>query len=199
MKIIYAVMFILFDFVKYFQHTILRAHWRSKDVFIARKASFTIDSFGEVNIAHGVYIADGVLIVATTENTSVKTAQLDIGENTVLNEYSNIRASGGRIVIGANTMIAQGVSIIATNHKINTDKLMIREQWDLTKSNVRIGDNVWIGANCVILPGVNISSGAVIAAGAVVNKDIGINEIWGGVPARLISIRKTASQDNDKA
>lgn len=196
MRILYLFFFIIVDLFKYFQHTARRAYWRDIGVFVGSTASFTIDSFGEINLAPGVFVANGVLIVATTENTSVKVAKLDVGENTVINDYSNIRASGGHIAIGANTMIAQGVSIIATNHKINTDRLMMEEQWDITKSKIRIGDNVWIGANSIILPGVNIANGAVIAAGAVVNKDVGINEIWGGVPARLISIRNIAIKDN---
>jgi acetyltransferase-like isoleucine patch superfamily enzyme len=37
---------------------------------------------------------------------------------------------------------------------------------------------------------VTVGIGAIIAAGAVVNIDVPDFEVWGGVPARKISIRK---------
>lgn len=40
------------------------------------------------------------------------------------------------------------------------------------------------------MPGVHIGRGAVIAAGAVVSKDVPELEIWGGVPAHKIGMRK---------
>jgi acetyltransferase-like isoleucine patch superfamily enzyme len=57
------------------------------------------------------------------------------------------------------------------------------------KKEIIVGEDVWIGANSVILKGVNIGSGSVIAAGAIVTKSIPSNEIWGGVPAKLIRVR----------
>ena len=51
---------------------------------------------------------------------------------------------------------------------------------------IKIGNDVWIGAHATILAGVTIGNGAVIAAGAVVTKDVPINTIVGGVPARFI-------------
>lgn len=55
-------------------------------------------------------------------------------------------------------------------------------------SRIKIGNNVTIGATAVIMSGVNIADGAIISAGAVVLKDskIGVNEVWGGVPAKRI-------------
>jgi acetyltransferase-like isoleucine patch superfamily enzyme len=57
---------------------------------------------------------------------------------------------------------------------------------------VTLGDEVTIGTRALILPGVVIGDRATVAAGAVVAKGttIGPDEIWGGVPARLI--KKTA-------
>lgn len=59
-----------------------------------------------------------------------------------------------------------------------------------SKGKTIIGNHVWIGANAVILQGVKIGNNSVIAAGAVVNKNVSDYEIWGGVPAKLISLRK---------
>jgi acetyltransferase-like isoleucine patch superfamily enzyme len=188
-KIIYILLLFFRDIYRYLQHINLRASWRAKGIFIAKNATISIDTYGEVNLGKGVVISDGALIVATTEKAKNKVAKLSVGENSVINEYANIRASGGEIYIGSNTMIAQGVSIIATNHNIHTNMLMIEDIWDQSKSDVFVGNNVWLGAHSVLLPGVKIWDGAVVAAGAVVNKDIGENEIWGGVPARYINTR----------
>jgi acetyltransferase-like isoleucine patch superfamily enzyme len=188
-KIIYILLLFFRDIYRYLQHINLRASWRAKGIFIAKNATISIDTYGEVNLGKGVVISDGALIVATTEKAKNKVAKLSVGENSVINEYANIRASGGEIYIGSNTMIAQGVSIIATNHNIHTNMLMIEDIWDQSKSDVFVGNNVWLGAHSVLLPGVKIGDGAVVAAGAVVNKDIGENEIWGGVPARYINTR----------
>ena len=50
-------------------------------------------------------------------------------------------------------------------------------------------ENVWIGSNCTILKGVSIGKGAVIGAGSVLNKSVPPNEVWAGVPAKLIRKR----------
>jgi len=51
-------------------------------------------------------------------------------------------------------------------------------------------DDAWIGANVTILKNVHIGRGAIVAAGAVVTKDVGMNEIVAGVPARVFESRK---------
>ena len=42
----------------------------------------------------------------------------------------------------------------------------------------------------MILSGVNIADGAIIAAGSVVREDVDRNTIVGGIPARIIGMRK---------
>ena len=47
-----------------------------------------------------------------------------------------------------------------------------------------------MGSGVTILKGVHVSDHSVIAAGAVVTKDVEPEySIWGGVPARMISMR----------
>jgi chloramphenicol O-acetyltransferase type B len=59
---------------------------------------------------------------------------------------------------------------------------------------VRVGHDVWIGARAIILGGVTIGDGAVVAAQAVVTKDVPPYAIVGGIPARVIKTRFSASK-----
>ncbi|CDG83855.1 acyltransferase [Janthinobacterium agaricidamnosum] len=86
--------------------------------------------------------------------------------------------------IGSNTIIGHDAVIFA--HVIEGQRLELK--------SVHIGDNVTIGATAVVMAGVTIGNGAIVSVGAVVTKDsrIGADEIWGGIPARLLK-RKGAS------
>jgi len=93
-----------------------------------------------------------------------------------------------KITIGNDCLIASGSRFIDHNHGVSLNALM-RVQ-DCPNDVITIGNDVWIGVNAVVLKGVTIGNGAIIAAGAVLNKSVGPNEIWGGVPARKIGDRK---------
>jgi serine acetyltransferase len=56
-----------------------------------------------------------------------------------------------------------------------------------------IGHDTWIGHGATLLAGVKVGNGAVIGAGAVVSRDVEPYTIVGGVPARLIRERFSAS------
>jgi acetyltransferase-like isoleucine patch superfamily enzyme len=53
-------------------------------------------------------------------------------------------------------------------------------------SPITIKEGVWIASKATILKGVIIEKGAVIAASAVVTKNVGPNELWGGIPAKYM-------------
>ena len=55
---------------------------------------------------------------------------------------------------------------------------------------IRIGNDVWIGAHAVVLAGVTIGEGAVVGAGAVLKDNVPPYTIVGGVPAKVIGMRK---------
>ncbi|MEP7108274.1 MAG: acyltransferase [Ferruginibacter sp.] len=89
-----------------------------------------------------------------------------------------------KIEIGAGAAIAKNVTIRDNNgHDLKKDDGSF-----IFEKQVIIGKHVWIGMNATILPGVTIGDGSVIAAGSVVTKDIPPNQLWGGVPARLIRV-----------
>jgi acetyltransferase-like isoleucine patch superfamily enzyme len=84
-------------------------------------------------------------------------------------------------------LIANQVTIAASNHGIKLGKPMIDQEW--RRGDVLIEDDVWIGAGVVVLPGAIIRRGAVIGAGAVVRGEVPANTIYGGIPARQIGKR----------
>lgn len=67
------------------------------------------------------------------------------------------------------------------------------ENENLSHNKIKIGNNVTIGTMAVVFSGVTIEDDAIVAAGAIVQKGTHIKrgEIWGGVPAKLISKRET--------
>jgi acetyltransferase-like isoleucine patch superfamily enzyme len=94
----------------------------------------------------------------------------------------------GRLEIGAGTMLAPGCFI--TDHNHGTEPGSPIWQQPCMPGPVRIGAGAWLGARVVLLPGVAIGDGAVVAAGAVVTRDVAADTIVGGVPARLLRMRK---------
>jgi len=113
---------------------------------------------------------------------------IKIGKGTTVNGYANFRFSNGNITIGENCLIARNSTIITQSYDINIAKEISSN--NMYVRDVKIGDNVWIGGNTVIMPGVTIGDNSVVGAGSIVTKDIGDFEIWAGVPAKLIKIRK---------
>lgn len=114
--------------------------------------------------------------------------KLEIGENVGIaaNAFIAVR---GNVKIGSNTIFGPGVSIHAENHKFSDLEKPIRLQ-GATRNGITIGEDCWIGSKVVILDGVNIGNHVIVAAGAVVNKDIPDYSIVGGVPAKVIKMRK---------
>ena len=93
-----------------------------------------------------------------------------------------------KVTIGNDCLIASGCKFIDHNHGVALSELMRLQS--CPSDEIFIGNNVWLGVNAVILKGVTIGDGAIIAAGAVLNKSVGANEIWGGIPAKKIGERK---------
>lgn len=89
------------------------------------------------------------------------------------------------IEIGAESVIGEGAWLTAHS----------AERGYLHTDRIKIGRRVTVGINAVVLPGVEIGDGALIGAGAVLTKStkVGPNEIWGGVPATKVGMRRLTS------
>lgn len=76
---------------------------------------------------------------------------------------------------------------------LNAQKI---KNYNYSKGDLHIENDVWIGAFSIIFSGVRLGNGSVVAAGSVVTKDIEPYTIVGGNPAKLIKKRFTSKQIN---
>lgn len=112
---------------------------------------------------------------------------IKIGKNCLINTGTVIMGAGG-VEIGDDTMIASKCILVASNHIFADRATLIREQGN-RHEGIIIGRDVWVAANCCITDGVTIGDGAVIGAGSVVTKDIPPYAIALGVPAKIVGQR----------
>lgn len=115
--------------------------------------------------------------------------EIQIGRNFFVGKGTLIQAtSGSSIVIGDDVMVANTVTIVASNHVIDDTTTPMNRQGE-RGIGIRIGSDVWIGANVVLTDGIKIGDGAVVAAGAVVTRDVPAHAIFAGVPSKQIGSR----------
>jgi len=95
----------------------------------------------------------------------------------------------GKVIIGNNIIFGPDVKIFSENHNFSDTNTSINLQGE-TRKGVTIEDGVWIGTGATILDAVTIGKNSIVAAGSVVNTDINPNTIVGGIPAKIISVRK---------
>jgi acetyltransferase-like isoleucine patch superfamily enzyme len=142
---------------------------------------FSTEYGGSIKVGKNCEFLYGVLLLTYGGN-------ITIGENCSINPYT-VLYGHGNLTIGNNVLIAGHCLVIPANHKFDDVNKPISKQGE-TRKGIVIEDDVWIGSGCRILDGVNIGTGAIVAAGAVVNKDVPPFTIVGGVPAKIIKLRK---------
>ncbi len=127
-----------------------------RNLYIFRDVYFETQEHGEIHIGDDVVISRGVHLVAF--------ARIDIGNGSMIGEYTSLRDANHRI--GYN---------IAPRHSGHD------------AAPIRIGNNVWIGRGATVLPGISIGDGAVVGANAVVTHNVPAHTIVAGVPARQLT------------
>ena len=113
---------------------------------------------------------------------------VSIGAKTVLGQECTI-SSYQHVFIGRECVIADRVMLIDFDHGMVEVERPIRVQ-GIYKRDVDVGHNVWIGYGACILRGVKVGDNAVIGTNSVVTRDVPANAVVGGVPARIIRMRK---------
>ena len=100
------------------------------------------------------------------------------------------------MIIGDNVTIKSGVQIwdgitlednvfIGPNVTFTNDFLPRSKQYPKEFLKTTIKKSASIGANSTVVGGVTIGEYAMIGAGSVVTKDVGIQELWFGNPAKF--------------
>ncbi len=170
-------------------HLSRQMHTRWPGLDAKEPISWNIDDPNAINFGSPVFIGPFSEIVVTKKGgQSNIVGRLHIGSRTCIGAGSNIRAAGGPITIGDDCLIAQHVSLVASNHTIETGRIYHELAWDDKRFGISIGNNVWIGAGVTVLPGCTIGDNSVVGAGSVVTKSIPDGTVWAGVPARQIRI-----------
>lgn len=135
----------------------------------------------------GAVVRIGTGCVMDREMTIECEGRLEIGEGTIFGHHCTLAARSS-LVIGADSLIAEMVSIRDHNHRFDRLDVPVRDQGNEV-APVRIGRNVWLGAKVTVVSGVTIGDNAIIGANAVVTRDIPANAIAVGIPARVIRMR----------
>ncbi|MFT3886595.1 MAG: acyltransferase [Arachnia sp.] len=153
---------------------------------ISRKVGIVGDP-GRIRLGERVSIS-GPTSIVVVDGGGLAGSRLEIGDETYIGEFGNIRTAGAPITIGARCLLAQNVTVVGSNHGTRAGVPIVDQDWSGT--GVEIGDDVWIAAGCIIVPGARIGSGAVVGANSVVRGVVPENAIVVGSPARQVGERK---------
>jgi len=124
---------------------------------------------------------DNVLFEKGCSLTNLK--NIEIGNNVSFNYDVIISAyKGGYIKIGDNVIIITFFLLVSSDHGTKLGS-PIKEQPYIT-GNIIIDDDFWIDSHVVITKDVHVHTGV------VVTKDVAAYFVVGGVPARMIKMRK---------
>lgn len=163
-----------------------------------------------ISFGKGISIDDGCFIDALSSEGIVFGNNVSLGKRTVIECSGSLRHLGvglvvgddvglgrdcyygcaGGIRIGSDTIIGNFVSFHSENHNSSHIEIPIRLQ-GVNHKGIIIGSNCWFGAKVTVLDGAIVQDGCIFAAGSIVTAGIyQENGIYGGVPAKLIRIRK---------
>lgn len=150
------------------------------NVLISANVDFRNRENGKIILKEGVYLDEGVRLVAARNGSITIGRGTEVGSGTVFN-------SGGTTNIGNHCMLASFVNINSSSHGIIKSQY-IKEQNHI-HGIVNVGDDVWIGSYSTILMDSIVGNGAVIGSHSVVKGEVKDFAVAVGVPARQIKIR----------
>lgn len=127
----------------------------------------------------------------------------ELGEHSIIDDFSVVNNGVGSVLIGDNTLVgigsvvigpvsigskvimAQHVVLSGLNHSYEDIHSPIRDQ-PVTMKRIVVEDECWIGANVTVTAGVTIGRHSVVAGGSVVTRDVPPYAVVGGNPARVL-------------
>lgn len=87
------------------------------------------------------------------------------------------------VFLESHVTVSQQAFLCGASHDHNNPS------FPLTSGAIHIGAYAWICARATVHAGVSVGEGAVLGLGAVATKDLAPWNVYGGIPARQISVR----------
>jgi acetyltransferase-like isoleucine patch superfamily enzyme len=164
----------------------LKLRWRGRLktdglAFVCPGVHFEIGPNATVTLGRWSWLGHGCKVRAHE-------GQISIGAKSVLGQECTISCYQ-HVSIGRECIVADRTMIIDFDHGIVEVERPIREQ-GIYKRDVNVGHNVWIGYGACVLRGVTVGDNSVIGTNSVVTRNVPANAVVGGVPAKLIRMRK---------
>lgn len=94
------------------------------------------------------------------------------------------------LTLGDDIMVSSNVGFVGDDHPFDDSPRTLVDFPARGRSTVTLGGDNLIGFGAIIVGPVHIGKGAIVAAGAVVVSDVPENTVVGGVPARLLRMRR---------
>jgi acetyltransferase-like isoleucine patch superfamily enzyme len=134
-----------------------------------------------------IKIGDQVSMASRVLLSSYRGGSIRIGEHSFLGDNVKIVSERANVSLGDGCLIAENVSIRASNHGTRSGTPMRLQPNDA--ADISIGNDVWIGHGVMVLAGSSIADGCVVGANSVVRGVTEPNTIYAGVPIRKIRSR----------
>ncbi|WP_460197553.1 acyltransferase [Segatella asaccharophila] len=143
---------------------------------------------------HGLICGDNVSLgffthIELTGSLKLLGQGMIVGNNVGLGTHGYYGSGTGLLEIGDNTIFGNYVSVHPENHNYSNLNLPIRSQ-GVNGKGIKIGSDCWIGAKATILDGTILGDHSIVAAGAVVKGIFPPYSVIGGVPAKILKMRK---------
>ena len=138
-----------------------------------------------ISIGDGCFIRDGASLEVISR-PGLAPGKLIIGNNVTMEQGVHIVACGS-VIIDDEVCFAPRCTVVDTTHPVGhvVDGNRAR-QLSNGPASIHIGRRVFLGTNVVVLPNVSIGENSIIGANSVVTHDIPANCIAVGAPARVI-------------
>lgn len=141
-----------------------------------------LDAKGEAN--QGIRIGNGVF-VGRNSILSCKNGDIVLADGVNIGFNCEV-FSAGRVIIGANTLLAAYSYLIGGDHDFSDATVAVNAQ-KRKAAGITVGEGVWIGAGAKVLDGVGVGDRAIVGAGAVVISSVPAGARAVGVPARVLA------------